>query len=123
MIALPLLRLLAWVLYFLPAPVRIGLGNGLGRLIGATGFRARVIEENLRHAFPDDPASRARVGREFREHLGNLILEILFVFGPMKRFVLSHSEIRGIEHWQRAVTPEQVTESFGGGAEIQPPTN
>ena len=97
-----ILRLIAYAYYFLPRYLQLKLGNALGWLLYFSGYRSRVIQENLVRAFPDQPAKQKEVFQKFHFHLGNLFLEILLVFGPMKSFVKRYVEVIGAEHIQEA---------------------
>jgi KDO2-lipid IV(A) lauroyltransferase len=78
------------------------LGALLGTFLCALGFRSKVIRQNLAFAFPDDPAHQERIFHASYQHLGNLILEILMVFGSMRKFVLKYVDLTGKEHVQAA---------------------
>jgi KDO2-lipid IV(A) lauroyltransferase len=78
------------------------LGSALGVLLRGTGLRARVIRQNLEFAFPQDGKKREVLFREAYRHLGQLVFEIIALLGPMKKFVLNHSELRGLENWKKA---------------------
>lgn len=109
LILLPWLRALAWAIGALPGFARRALASALGRLLGALGFRKKVIQENLAYAYPgESPAVlglRETLFHEAYRHLGSLVLEILLLLGPfrtMRRYVLRNSELRGAEHWRAA---------------------
>lgn len=93
----------AAVLGWLPGRVRVFWGNRLGALIGATGFRSKVVRENLETAFPGQAETQQIVFKRSYRHLGNLILEILLLFGAMKRFVLKETTVIGLEHTRAAL--------------------
>ena len=97
-----ILRLIAYAYYFLPRYLQLKLGNALGWILYFSGYRSRVIQENLVRAFPDHPAKQKEVFQKFHFHLGNLFLEILLLFGPMKSFVKKYVEVIGAEHIQEA---------------------
>jgi KDO2-lipid IV(A) lauroyltransferase len=71
-------------------------------MLRALKLRSQVVEQNLALAYRDDPERRAQVFRDAYEHLGHLTFEILMLLGPMRRFVLRHSELVGEEHWREA---------------------
>jgi KDO2-lipid IV(A) lauroyltransferase len=60
------------------------------------------VRKNLSFAFPEDEAMRARIFKEAYRHLASLSMEVTLLFGPMRRFVQSSSELRGAEHWHAA---------------------
>lgn len=101
-VALPLLKGLAWTTYWAPGRLRLGAGAALGTLLKAGGFRAKVVDQNLAYAFPDSPATRFRVRASAYRHLGSLLLEVLWLFGPLPRFARSSVRVEGIEHWKKA---------------------
>jgi KDO2-lipid IV(A) lauroyltransferase len=99
---LPLLRAAAWALYLLPSGARELFAVALGRALRLSKLRLRVVEENLRYAYPGDLARRTELAGEAYSHLGRLVAEILMLFGPMRRYTERFSELRGKEHWDRA---------------------
>jgi KDO2-lipid IV(A) lauroyltransferase len=102
----PMLWILAWFIYLLPSPLRLGLGVALGELLRILRFRAKVVQGNLDIARKaqifSEKVTLGQVRREFYRHFGKLIIEALILFGPFKRFCLRTCEIRGFENWQRA---------------------
>jgi KDO2-lipid IV(A) lauroyltransferase len=56
-------------------------------------FRLGVIQENLGRAFPQDLSKQKTLVQAHYRHLGNLILEILLLFGPFRKFVLNSVQI------------------------------
>jgi Kdo2-lipid IVA lauroyltransferase/acyltransferase len=89
----------------LPRSLALGLGNALGRLIGALDRRhVAVAEENLRHAFPDwDPERRLRTARGVYAHFGRMILDILWLRGHSRDEVMSRLEVVGRENVEKAM--------------------
>ena len=81
-------------------------GEWLGKFISLLGYRKRVVRENLLRAYPgEDTASRTirrDVESKFYENFGQLIFEIFFLFGPMKRFVSRNATLEGLDHWKAA---------------------
>jgi Kdo2-lipid IVA lauroyltransferase/acyltransferase len=100
------LRLISWIYYVQPFVLRRYWGVLLGVMLRLIGLRSHVVMENLKIAFPqDDEQTRLRRKQLFRaayEHLGHVVFEILLLFGPMRRFVLNFSDLRGLEYWQAA---------------------
>jgi len=90
-----LLRILGWMIYLLPNRARIGLGNGLGRILERAKFKSAVIQENLAYAFPTEAQTRERIGHQAYLHFGNLVLELILLFGPLRRFVKRNSDLAG----------------------------
>ena len=96
-----LIRVVGGCYAFQPRRLQLFWGNCLGDLLWVLKIRKKVVEQNLRLAFPKDLAKQASVGRESYRHLGNLVFEILMLLGfsrPMKRFVLSQVDVTGREH-------------------------
>lgn len=108
MIVLPLLKSIAWIYVSVPRSVSLCIGSGLGRLLGFVKVRGRVVQENLKIAFPSDSEKQRNLFREFYRHFGNLIFEIIVVVGTLgsqstlKKFIQKNSEIRGLENWEKA---------------------
>ncbi len=100
-ISLPL-HLLAWIYYWLPFSIRsIGVST-LTFILKKSHIRSEVITQNLELAFPQQAqADRKRFYHEAYRHLAQLTFEILFLFGPMKRFVKKNTELRGLEYWKK----------------------
>ena len=96
------LRALAWVYYLLPDGARRSLGHGIGKLLYWKKLRQGVVRQNLEYAYPDDPALRERLVAESYRHLGQLGLEVLLLFGPMRRFGQKRLDVVGGENWQKA---------------------
>ncbi len=105
---LGLLKVKAWGYYLLPAPLKTTVASMLGGILRAFKLRHRVVLENLRIAFPgEDADSAARRESLFRSayfHLALLILEILMLLGPMRRYASKKVELRGLDHWKKAKT-------------------
>lgn len=91
------LRIFAWVLCQVPSRFREAFGKLLGTLIRWTGWRSKVVQENLEHAgLPGD------LFRQAYSHLGQLILEVVMLLGPFRQFVVKSSTLEGVEHWRKA---------------------
>lgn len=71
------------------------------------GLRANVVRENLAYAYPGEgqAARRDELFRAAYRHLGNLILDISLLLGPMRRHVERMGELQGVEHWKAARNP------------------
>jgi KDO2-lipid IV(A) lauroyltransferase len=100
--ALALIRGLAWAYALQPAWLRRAWGSALGGLLRATGMRSKIVEQNLALAYPASERERARLLKAAYRHLGDLSLEILMLFGPMRRYVRRSSRLEGAEHWRAA---------------------
>jgi Kdo2-lipid IVA lauroyltransferase/acyltransferase len=96
------LRGLAGLYLLAPRWLRRFWGNALGALLRGLGLRARVVRQNLAIAFKDSTEKQVGIFWHAYAHLGNLVLEILLLLGPMKRYVLRDAELVGLEHWQQA---------------------
>lgn len=99
---LPFLKLIAQIYTRLPRSVALKLGSGLGILLSWTKIRSRVVEENLKIAFPKNLDEQRRLFHEAYRHLGHLVFEVISVLGPLRKFILKHSELQGLENWQEA---------------------
>ncbi len=106
LIVLYLLRAFTWVYYVQPRRLGVLWGNLLGFILMQINLRRKVVDDNLKIAFQSQalktttPAGDLAQGSYF--HLGNLVLEILMLFGPMKRFCNRYATISGVEHWREA---------------------
>ena len=103
LIAILFLTAAAWLYYALPRRVRTVSGKILGFCLGLFKLRREVIIRNLELAFPgeDEALRERRIGQAY-EHLGHLVLEILLLFGPLRRFVLRECTLIGADHWREA---------------------
>jgi KDO2-lipid IV(A) lauroyltransferase len=96
-------ELIGWLLSFLPRSAQVSLGRSLGHLLAWRKIRLGVVQQNLQIAFPDkDENFRRQLIRQSYEGLGNLVIEILLIFGPFRSFIEKHSSITGTEHWRAA---------------------
>ena len=79
-----------WSIAWIPTPLLYGLSDFiyvvLYRLVG---YRKKVVEENLRNAFPDEAETRRKeIMRKFYRHLCDLIVEeIRMIHIPTKELV------------------------------------
>ena len=101
-----LMRGFGWIYYFAPRWLRRVMASTLGGFARLIGYRAAVIRQNLRFAFPGDapePAhQRNELIKQFYQHFGRLGFEILMLFGPMRLYAEAQGKCGGIEHWERA---------------------
>ena len=72
-----LIAALLWLLVQLPQPLRMAIGDALGRLLyRLMPYRRQISETNLRLAYPElDDAARARLLRENAKSVGRGIIE------------------------------------------------
>lgn len=98
------IRLISWLYFLQPRKLQILWGNVLGSFLRLIRIRAKVVEKNLEYIFPGDSKKnfRARVFKESYLYLGNLVLEIFLVFGPMKKFVKKNVTLLGLENIQNS---------------------
>jgi KDO2-lipid IV(A) lauroyltransferase len=80
------------------------LGRGLGRVLADLDPRhVAIASENLRHAFPHwDESRRLRTARGIYTHLGDTLLDILWLDGRPKEDTLALIDIEGTEHIESA---------------------
>lgn len=106
-IALWILKGLAYFFGFLPRKLQLIFGALLGTFLYFCRYRYAVVRQNLRIVFSNSQSSTA----EFKEasslrksyiHFGNLILEVLLVLGPLKRFVEKYVDVVGYENFENA---------------------
>jgi KDO2-lipid IV(A) lauroyltransferase len=101
-IGLVVFQMKGWFYGILPRKAQGALGMALGKILQIGGFRSSVIKQNLNYAFPDNVAQQDLIYRASYQHLGNLIFEIVMVFGSMKKFVLKYVDLTGKENVQAA---------------------
>jgi KDO2-lipid IV(A) lauroyltransferase len=101
-LSLPLFYAFGWFLYLLPGRLRVALGSAFGAFLGQLKLRQKVVIQNLALAYPDDPEKQSAILKGSYRHLGNLFLEILLLFGPMRRFATRKVTITGGENWKKA---------------------
>jgi len=96
--------IIAWSIYLLPRKSQLFWGRLIGAILYRKGARRSVIDQNLAIAFPKSEQApiRETLARAAYTHLGNLALEILFLFGPMPLFVRKYCRLDGAENWSRA---------------------
>lgn len=93
---------------FLPRPLELRLGRGLGRLALALGlFRPRIARENIARCLPRWSAGeREALLRANYEHYGVLFFEFLHFFSPIpghfRRYAARVSRLENRELWERA---------------------
>jgi KDO2-lipid IV(A) lauroyltransferase len=105
-VILPLLYLFSNFFFWLPRAVQMGMGAGLGTVLDLLHFRAEVVDQNLSFAYPGTSAAEVEVKRDIRKQsyreFGNLILEICFLFGPLRKFTFNQVDVIGLENWHAA---------------------
>ena len=96
-----------WFLAMIPGRMRLLIGSGIGALVLLFQPRAEVIEMNLGIAYPTNSKGqelvRSRLKSGVYDHLGQLVLEIFFLLGPMKWFVKHRVTFEGFSHLQRGI--------------------
>ncbi len=107
-LTLLLFRGVAWIYYFQPFFLRKLWGKTLGRILRALRFRSNVVRQNVEYAKKHlesmgQPFDSERIYAAAYEHLGNLVFEILMLFGPMRLFIEKKGIMRGWEHWEHAL--------------------
>ena len=104
-----LLRGGGWCYYLAPDWLRGIMAGALGGLARLAAYRAAVVQQNLRYAYPGDAPEQVRqrqlLTRDFYRHLGRLGCEILMIFGPMRRYAQGQGTYVGVENWERARAP------------------
>jgi KDO2-lipid IV(A) lauroyltransferase len=80
----------------------------LGDLLCRLQFKAVVVDQNLKIAYPEGSVShpieshRQQILRESYRSFGCLVLEIFLVLGPLKKFVLKYVDLSGVENLRAA---------------------
>src|SRR5690349_13167085 len=107
-IVLLFLKTLAYLYAWQPRRLQLAWGKLLGNLLYRLKFKASVVEQNLKIAYPDGSSIpeveryRQKIARESYQNFGCLVLEILLVLGPLKKFVMKYVDLTGVEHLREA---------------------
>lgn len=97
----PIIWICGWGYYLSPRWGRRGLEKLVFLLLKFFEYRKSTIEFNLALAKKKYPT--LKVGREeFYQHFSKLILEITYLFGPLKRFCQHNVHLNGLEHLENA---------------------
>lgn len=98
-------RVLRGLFKFAPEPLALGLGSALGWVAGSiVRIRRRVVDENLRRAFPAAPPGwRRRVAAACYRHLGRESVMTFRLAGASRDRIRSITEVDGIEELQAAL--------------------
>lgn len=92
----------------MPPRLRLSIGQLLAAALRLISPRIGVIDSNLMIAYPgDDPGSvliRKRLRREAYDHLVHLVIEALFLLGPMKWFAKHRVNVEGYSHLTKAMS-------------------
>lgn len=102
MVASHLGKIVGFLYLAQPRKLQLFWGNVLGGLLYLFRFRIRVVTQNLAIAFPNQVEQRQKILRDSYFHLGNLIFEVLLLFGPLKKFILKYVDLVGLEHVEAA---------------------
>ena len=89
----------------LPRTSRTFLARGLGNLIRVLGWKTKVVENNLRLCYPNDPSLRKQIFSESYYYFGCLLLEILTLVGSPRLFlrrIRKEVTLKGLENWENA---------------------
>jgi KDO2-lipid IV(A) lauroyltransferase len=89
---------------WLPRAGALALGRAAGRVLADLDRRhVRIAVENLRHAFPHwDEDRRLRTARAVYGHLGQVLMDLLWLGGRSRDEVLSFVRFEGLEHMEAA---------------------
>ena len=102
-VILPLLTVFAHFFYLLPRQLQVRIGMALGYFLNKAKLKAKVVDKNLSLAFGSDDSKKERIRKESYYSLGNLILEILLLFGPFRRFIVKYVDFVGAENYRKAI--------------------
>jgi len=94
-----LFRLLSAILLAVPEAVALRAGAFLGRVAGSVlRLRRRVVDANLRMAFPERPAAwRRRVARSSYAHLGREAAAMFRMSGMDPASIVVRTEVEGLD--------------------------
>jgi KDO2-lipid IV(A) lauroyltransferase len=96
--------LIGWAIYILPRRIQLALGRVLGRILYWKKIRLGVVEQNIGIAYPSRNIEfKQELTKKGYEGLGHLIIELVILFGPFRRFIQTQSELVGVENWRDAV--------------------
>jgi KDO2-lipid IV(A) lauroyltransferase len=96
------LRGFATFFWIQPRQVQLAWGRFFGSILFRIGFRKKVVLQNLKIAFPQNEVQQNLLLRSSYAHLGNLLIEILYLLGPMKSFVEKYVDLQGLNHLEEA---------------------
>ena len=93
---------LLWLLHFLPLPVLVWFGNGLGLLLYALAAERRMVANtNLRLCFPEmNEAERTRLVRQNFMAFGRSLIERSILWWSSGERIKSLVHVKGLEHYQ-----------------------
>jgi len=85
---------------WMPRSATLAFGRFLGRLVGDIDRRhVDIAADNLKRAFPDwDDARLLRTARAVYAHLGQVLLDVIWMQGRAREEILEHVEVEGLEH-------------------------
>ncbi len=85
---------------WMPRSGILAFGRFLGRLVGDIDQRhVDIAADNLRRAFPDwDDTRVLRTARGVYAHLGQVLLDVIWMQGRSREEILEHVEVEGLEH-------------------------
>jgi len=85
---------------WMPRSGTLAFGRFLGRLVGDIDRRhVDIAADNLRRAFPDwDDARLLRTARGVYAHLGQVLLDVIWMQGRSREEILEHVEVEGLEN-------------------------
>lgn len=102
-LALIFFKLIGFFFSFIPRAAFLFMGRCLGALLRLCGFRKKVAEENLKHAFPDWSKEAIQLFLiSFYQNLGILFLELICSFYRFDRF-LQRAQVVGGENLKNAL--------------------
>jgi Kdo2-lipid IVA lauroyltransferase/acyltransferase len=83
----------------LPFGLLYRLADGLSWLFfNVVGYRKKVVMQNIRNAFPDkSEAEIQQIGRDFYDHLCNLMVETVKAFTMTREDFMKRLEFSGLE--------------------------
>jgi Kdo2-lipid IVA lauroyltransferase/acyltransferase len=101
-IAEVILGLLAWIYFLLPRFLRQIWENLLGFIFRKLNWRLKVIEQNLAIARQANAIGPELGVKEIYHHMAQVILEILLLFGPKRKFLKDEVDLEGFDFYIEA---------------------
>jgi KDO2-lipid IV(A) lauroyltransferase len=115
---------LLWLLIWLPASWRQGLGRFLGRqLLGRNRKRREIVKTNLAWCLPELAAQHEQLIDRYFGYAGQMLLDLGFFWWASRERMLQQIELEGLEHIDRerqqghhviTITPHMLALDFGG---------
>ncbi len=105
----PTVWAIAWCAYLLPFRIRRSCAKFIGAILRQTKWRRSVVEKNLLIGYPTDRDTRAELLQTSYQEFGSLLIELLWLFGPLKYYVKKNAH---------PVHPERIWRQLDAGRKV-----